>query len=130
VEEVTLPAASEEEIANTVAVMGGEDWQMWIEALLAADVLAEGAQTTAYTYLGEKLTWDIYWNGTIGAAKKDLDRTRVVVDEKLSAIHGKSYVSVLKALVTQARAATPQSVMAKRARRFPSCRCIYLCCTK
>jgi enoyl-[acyl-carrier protein] reductase/trans-2-enoyl-CoA reductase (NAD+) len=107
VEEVTLQAATEEEIANTVAVMGGEDWQMWIEALLAADVLAEGAQTTAYTYLGEKLTWDIYWNGTIGAAKKDLDRTRVAIDAKLVAVHGKSYVSVLKALVTQASAAIP-----------------------
>lgn len=60
VEEVTLAQATEEEITNTVAVMGGEDWQMWIDALLAAGVLADGAQTTAYTYLGEKLTWDIY----------------------------------------------------------------------
>lgn len=107
VEEVTLQQATEEEIANTVAVMGGEDWQMWIDALLAAGVLAEGAQTTAYTYLGEKLTWDIYWNGTIGAAKKDLDNARVAIDGKLAAVHGKSYVSVLKALVTQASAAIP-----------------------
>lgn len=107
VEEVTLAQATEEEIANTVAVMGGEDWQMWIDALLAAGVLADGAQTTAYTYLGEKLTWDIYWNGTIGAAKKDLDRSRALIDSKLAAIHGKSYVSVLKALVTQASAAIP-----------------------
>ena len=107
VEEVTLPQATEEEITNTVAVMGGEDWQMWIDALLAAGVLADGAQTTAYTYLGEKLTWDIYWNGTIGAAKKDLDRSRALIDSKLAAIHGKSYVSVLKALVTQASAAIP-----------------------
>lgn len=107
VEEVTLQQATEEEIANTVAVMGGEDWRMWIDALLAAGVLAEGAQTTAYTYLGEKLTWDIYWNGTIGAAKKDLDNSRIAIDGKLAAIHGKSYVSVLKALVTQASAAIP-----------------------
>lgn len=107
VEEVTLQQATEEEIANTVAVMGGEDWQMWIDALLAAGALAEGAQTTAYTYLGEKLTWDIYWNGTIGAAKKDLDNARVAIDGKLAAVHGKSYVSVLKALVTQASAAIP-----------------------
>ena len=107
VEEVTLQAATEDEITNTVAVMGGEDWQMWIDALLAAGVLADGAQTTAYTYLGEKLTWDIYWNGTIGAAKKDLDRARVAIDGKLAAIHGKAYVSVLKALVTQASAAIP-----------------------
>ena len=107
VEEVTLQQATEEEIANTVAVMGGEDWQMWIDALLAADVLAEGAQTTAYTYLGEKLTWDIYWNGTIGAAKKDLDNARIAIDARLASVHGKSYVSVLKALVTQASAAIP-----------------------
>jgi enoyl-[acyl-carrier protein] reductase/trans-2-enoyl-CoA reductase (NAD+) len=107
VEEVTLQQATEEEIANTVAVMGGEDWQMWIDALLAAGALAEGAQTTAYTYLGEKLTWDIYWNGTIGAAKKDLDNARAIIDGKLAAVHGKSYVSVLKALVTQASAAIP-----------------------
>ena len=80
---------------------------MWIDALLAAGALADGAQTTAYTYLGEKLTWDIYWNGTIGAAKKDLDRTRVAIDGKLSVVGGKSYVSVLKALVTQASAAIP-----------------------
>ena len=107
VEEVTLQQATEEEIANTVAVMGREDWQMWIDALLAADVLAEGAQTTAYTYLGEKLTWDIYWNGTIGAAKKDLDNARIAIDARLASVHGKSYVSVLKALVTQASAAIP-----------------------
>jgi enoyl-[acyl-carrier protein] reductase/trans-2-enoyl-CoA reductase (NAD+) len=107
VEEVTLQQATDEEIANTVAVMGGEDWQMWIDALLAAGALADGAQTTAYTYLGEKLTWDIYWNGTIGAAKKDLDRTRAAIDGKLSVVGGKSYVSVLKALVTQASAAIP-----------------------
>ena len=107
VEEVTLQQATEEEIANTVAVMGGEDWQMWIDALLAAGVLAEGAQTTAYTYLGEKITWDIYWNGTIGEAKKDLDRKRVAIDSALAAVNGKAYVSVLKALVTQASAAIP-----------------------
>lgn len=107
VEDITLHPATDEEIANTVAVMGGEDWQMWIDALLTADVLAEGARTTAYTYLGEKLTWDIYWNGTIGAAKKDLDNARVAIDNKLAAIHGKAYVSVLKALVTQASAAIP-----------------------
>ena len=107
VEEVTLPAATEEEIAGTIAVMGGEDWQLWIEALLAAGVLAPGAQTTAYTYLGEKITWDIYWNGTIGEAKKDLDRKRVAIDSLLAPVSGKAYVSVLKALVTQASAAIP-----------------------
>ena len=74
IQEYHLEAATQEEIDNTVAVMGGEDWQMWIDALHEAGVLADGAKTTAYTYIGEKLTWDIYWHGTIGAAKQDLDR--------------------------------------------------------
>ncbi|WP_150050627.1 MULTISPECIES: enoyl-ACP reductase FabV [Methylomonas] len=103
----TLTAASQEEIDNTVAVMGGEDWQMWIDALAAADVLAEGAKTTAFTYLGEKVTWDIYWDGTIGAAKKDLDKRVVDIRAKLAALHGDARVSVLKAVVTQASAAIP-----------------------
>jgi enoyl-[acyl-carrier protein] reductase/trans-2-enoyl-CoA reductase (NAD+) len=102
-----LPAATEEEIANTVAVMGGEDWQMWINALAEADVLAEGAKTTAYTYLGEKITWDIYWDGTIGAAKKDLDKRVLDIRSKLATIGGDARVSVLKAVVTQASAAIP-----------------------
>lgn len=107
VEEITIQPATPEEITNTVAVMGGEDWEMWIDALTNADVLAENCITTAYTYLGEKVTWDIYWDGTIGAAKKDLDRARGVIDKKLTNLHGKAYVSVLKALVTQASAAIP-----------------------
>lgn len=107
VDEVTIQQATEEEIANTVAVMGGEDWEMWMDALADAGVLAEGCQTAAYTYLGEKVTWDIYWHGTIGAAKKDLDRARAAIDSRLATVHGKSYVSVLKALVTQASAAIP-----------------------
>ncbi|MFT5482467.1 MAG: enoyl-[acyl-carrier protein] reductase/trans-2-enoyl-CoA reductase (NAD+) [Halieaceae bacterium] len=105
--EYSMVAASEEEIANTVAVMGGEDWQMWIDALDAADVLAEGAKTTAYTYLGDKVTQDIYWNGTIGAAKKDLDQRVVGLRERLSAKGGDARVSVLKAVVTQASSAIP-----------------------
>ncbi len=107
IEEVTLEAATDEEIAGTVAVMGGEDWEMWIDALSAAGVLAEGCKTTAYTYLGEKVTWDIYWHGTIGAAKKDLDRACGVIQQKLDGINGNAYVSVLKAVVTQASAAIP-----------------------
>ena len=107
IQEMSVAAASEEEIANTVAVMGGEDWQMWIEALDSAGVLAPGAITTAYTYLGAELTWDIYWNGTIGAAKKDLDEKAAVLQKKLAASGGEARVAVLKAVVTQASSAIP-----------------------
>jgi enoyl-[acyl-carrier protein] reductase/trans-2-enoyl-CoA reductase (NAD+) len=107
VQDFHLEAATQEEIDNTVAVMGGEDWQMWIEALDEAGVLAQGAKTTAYTYIGEKLTWDIYWHGTIGAAKKDLDKRVVAIRERLAAKGGDARVSVLKAVVTQASAAIP-----------------------
>ena len=107
IEEVTLEAANDEEIANTVAVMGGEDWQMWIDALDEAGVLADGAKTTAYTYLGDKVTWDIYWHGTIGQAKQDLDERVLAIREKLAAKGGDARVSVLKAVVTQASAAIP-----------------------
>lgn len=105
--ELTVEAASQEDIDNTVAVMGGEDWQMWIEALDDAGVLADGARTTAYTYLGDKLTWDIYWHGTIGAAKKDLDKRVVGLRERLAARGGDARVSVLQAVVTQASSAIP-----------------------
>ena len=107
IQEMSVAAASEEEIANTVAVMGGEDWQMWIEALESAGVLAPGAITTAYTYLGAELTWDIYWNGTIGAAKKDLDEKAAILQKKLAASGGEARVAVLKAVVTQASSAIP-----------------------
>jgi len=107
IQEFHLEPASQEEIDNTVAVMGGEDWQMWIEALDDAGVLADGAKTTAYTYIGEKITWDIYWHGTIGAAKKDLDKRVVAIRDRLAAKGGDARVSVLKAVVTQASAAIP-----------------------
>ncbi|MFA5632994.1 MAG: bifunctional NADH-specific enoyl-ACP reductase/trans-2-enoyl-CoA reductase, partial [Porticoccaceae bacterium] len=107
IQEISLEPASEEEIANTVAVMGGEDWQMWIDALDEAGVLAEGAKTTAFTYIGEKITWDIYWDGTIGQAKKDLDRRVLDIRTKLAARQGDARVSVLKAVVTQASSAIP-----------------------
>lgn len=107
VQDFHLEAATQEEIDNTVAVMGGEDWQMWIDALDAAGVLAEGAKTTAYTYIGDKLTWDIYWHGTIGAAKKDLDKRVVAIRKQMAAKGGDARVSVLKAVVTQASAAIP-----------------------
>jgi len=107
IKNTTLDAATEAEIAGTVAVMGGEDWQMWIDALDAAGVLAEGAKTTAFTYLGEKITHDIYWNGSIGAAKKDLDQKVITIREKLARHGGDARVSVLKAVVTQASSAIP-----------------------
>ena len=71
---VNLEPATPEETADTVAVMGGEDWEFWIEALLEADVLAQGCKTLAFTYIGTELTWPIYWDGTLGQAKLDLDR--------------------------------------------------------
>jgi enoyl-[acyl-carrier protein] reductase/trans-2-enoyl-CoA reductase (NAD+) len=107
IKEVTLEAANQEEIDNTVAVMGGEDWQMWIDAMHDAGVLADGCKTTAYTYLGDKITHDIYWDGTIGQAKKDLDERVQVIGNKLAATGGSAHVSVLKALVTQASSAIP-----------------------
>jgi enoyl-[acyl-carrier protein] reductase/trans-2-enoyl-CoA reductase (NAD+) len=102
-----LEPATAEEIAGTVAVMGGEDWQMWIDALAAAGVLADGCSTTAFTYVGEEITQAIYWNGSIGAAKKDLDQKVLGLREKLAAIGGDARVSVLKAVVTQASSAIP-----------------------
>lgn len=107
IQDFHLEAATQEEIDHTVAVMGGEDWEMWIDALAEANVLAEGAKTTAYTYIGEKMTWDIYWHGTIGAAKQDLDRRVVGLREQLAPLGGDARVSVLKAVVTQASAAIP-----------------------
>ncbi|MFA5496242.1 MAG: enoyl-ACP reductase FabV [Porticoccaceae bacterium] len=107
IQELTLEAASEQDIANTVAVMGGEDWQLWIDALDAAGVLAEGAKTTAFTYIGEQITWDIYWDGTIGRAKKDLDTRVVDIRARLAERGGDARVSVLKAVVTQASSAIP-----------------------
>lgn len=107
INEVSIEPATEEEIANTVKVMGGEDWELWIEALAEADLLAEGCQTTAYTYLGDKLTWPIYGKATIGKAKEDLDRAAVALNEKLAGINGRALVSVLKAVVTQASSAIP-----------------------
>jgi enoyl-[acyl-carrier protein] reductase/trans-2-enoyl-CoA reductase (NAD+) len=107
IQEISVEAASDEEISNTVAVMGGEDWQMWIDALKHADVLAPGAKTTAYTYLGAEVTWDIYWNGTIGQAKKDLDTKAAAINISMSDLEGEGRVSVLKAVVTQASSAIP-----------------------
>jgi enoyl-[acyl-carrier protein] reductase/trans-2-enoyl-CoA reductase (NAD+) len=107
IKQVALEAASEEEISDTVAVMGGEDWEMWMRRLADEGLLANGCRTTAYTYLGDRITWAIYWDGTIGAAKKDLDGTASRLDTLLAPLGGKAYVSVLKAVVTQASSAIP-----------------------
>lgn len=107
IQEFSLSAANDQEISDTVAVMGGEDWQMWIDALDEAGVLADGAKTTAFTYIGEKMTWDLYWDGTIGQAKKDLDKRVLSIRDKLAAKGGDARVSVLKAVVTQASSAIP-----------------------
>ena len=107
IQEFSLSAANDQEISDTVAVMGGEDWQMWIDALDEAGVLAEGAKTTAFTYIGEKMTWDLYWDGTIGQAKKDLDKRVLSIRDKLAVSGGDARVSVLKAVVTQASSAIP-----------------------
>lgn len=104
ISEISIEPASDEEIAQTVKVMGGEDWELWIDALKSADLLADDFQTVAYTYLGDKLTWPIYGRATIGKAKEDLDRAA----RDLSSKHGgKARVAVLKAVVTQASSAIP-----------------------
>lgn len=105
--EITLEPATEEEIQGTVAVMGGEDWQLWIDALREANVLADGAITVAYSYIGPAITHSIYREGTIGRAKDHLEQTAHEIDAKLREIGGKAYVSVNKALVTQASSAIP-----------------------
>jgi enoyl-[acyl-carrier protein] reductase / trans-2-enoyl-CoA reductase (NAD+) len=105
---VTLPPASEKEIADTVAVMGGEDWRMWIEALAKEGLLAPSVRTLAYSYIGPEMTWPIYRDGTIGRAKNDLEQTARSLDASLSPkFGGRAMVCVNKAVVTQASAAIP-----------------------
>ena len=105
--QVNLDPATPEETANTVAVMGGEDWEFWMDALLDADVLAPGVQTVAFTYIGTELTWPIYWEGTLGQAKLDLDRASQAISQRLTAVQGEARVAVLKAIVSQASSAIP-----------------------
>ncbi|MDR2767464.1 MAG: trans-2-enoyl-CoA reductase family protein [Treponema sp.] len=102
-------AAGEEEIANTIKVMGGEDWELWIDALDSEKLLAGDARTVAYTYIGPELSWAIYKNGTIGRAKLDLERAAAAINAKLSAgpAKGRAWISVNKALVTRASAVIP-----------------------
>lgn len=107
VSDISIQPANEEEIENTVAVMGGEDWGFWIDDLKAAGLLAEGATTVAYSYIGPALTEPVYRKGTIGRAKDHLEATAFTIKEKLKDINGDAYVSVNKALVTQASSAIP-----------------------
>lgn len=103
--ETTIAPASEEEAAATVAVMGGDDWKRWIDQLADADILAPGFQTLNYTYIGSELTWPIYWNGTLGRAKADLDRKAKEIRDRLGPDAAR--VVALKAVVTQASSAIP-----------------------
>lgn len=107
VSEISIESAKEEDIENTVAVMGGEDWAMWMNALKDANLLAEGVLTVAYSYIGPALTEPVYRKGTIGRAKDDLEATAFTISDSLKALKGKAYVSVNKALVTQASSAIP-----------------------
>jgi enoyl-[acyl-carrier protein] reductase/trans-2-enoyl-CoA reductase (NAD+) len=107
VTQVSIEAANQEDIDNTVVVMGGEDWSMWMNALKNAGVLASGATTIAYSYIGPEVTEAVYRKGTIGRAKDHLEATAFEITKQLSAINGKAYVSVNKALVTQASSAIP-----------------------
>ena len=104
---VSLEPASQQEVNDTIKVMGGEDWELWMAALLAADVLAEGCITTNYTYLGSEVTWPIYYHGTIGKAKEDLDRAALALAQPLKKVNGRAYVAVMKGVMTQAASAIP-----------------------
>jgi len=107
VSNISIEPCNEEDIANTVAVMGGEDWEMWMDVLLKADVLSESAKTVAYSYIGPSLTEAVYRKGTIGRAKDHLEATAFKITDKLKTKNGHAYVSVNKALVTQASSAIP-----------------------
>lgn len=107
VSEVTIDPANDTDLADTIAVMGGEDWELWIKALRDAGALAPGAQSVAYSYIGPAVTWAIYKNGTIGLAKNDLERAARAIDAQLKPSGGRAFISVNKALVTQASSAIP-----------------------
>jgi enoyl-[acyl-carrier protein] reductase / trans-2-enoyl-CoA reductase (NAD+) len=107
VTDITIEPASNQEIGDTIKVMGGEDWALWIDALLAEDLLSDNAKTIAYSYIGPDITHSIYRNGTIGKAKEHLEKTATQLQEKMSAINGNALISVNKAVVTQASSAIP-----------------------
>jgi enoyl-[acyl-carrier protein] reductase/trans-2-enoyl-CoA reductase (NAD+) len=105
--EVTIEPADEQEIRETIQVMGGEDWELWVDALDGAGLLADGCRSVAYTYIGPRLTWPIYRDGTIGRAKEDLERAGRAIDARLASRGGNAFVAVMKAVVTQASSAIP-----------------------
>lgn len=107
IKEVTTPPATEDQVAQTIKVMGGEDWALWVEALQEADVLASGFQTTAFSYIGPEVTRAIYRDGTIGKAKEDLERYVVHINQQLAALDGRATIGVMKALVTRASSVIP-----------------------
>lgn len=107
VSEISINPAEGDDIENTITVMGGEDWKMWMDALNTENLLSEGAKTVAYSYIGPEVTKPVYRNGTIGAAKDHLEATAFEITDTLKSIGGKAYVSVNKALVTQASSAIP-----------------------
>jgi len=107
VKEISIEPCSGDDIENTVTVMGGEDWQMWIDALKSEDLLTENFKTVAYSYIGSSLTEAVYRKGTIGRAKDHLEATAFKITDSLKDINGNAYVSVNKALVTQASSAIP-----------------------
>ncbi|MBY8151827.1 trans-2-enoyl-CoA reductase family protein [Vibrio fluvialis] len=105
--EASVEPATEQEIEDTITVMGGQDWELWMQALEEAGVLADGCKTVAYSYIGTELTWPIYWDGALGRAKMDLDRASAALNAKLAAKGGSANVAVLKSVVTQASSAIP-----------------------
>ena len=105
--EAEVEPATEQEIQDTVTVMGGEDWELWMTALSEAGVLSDGCKSVAYSYIGTSITWPIYWDGALGKAKMDLDRAAGTIDTSLKAINGAANVAVLKSVVTQASSAIP-----------------------
>jgi len=105
--EAEVEPATEEEIQNTVTVMGGEDWELWMSALKEAGVLANGVKSVSYSYIGTDITWPIYWHGALGKAKEDMDRAAAALRSSLAEINGTANVAVLKSVVTQASAAIP-----------------------
>lgn len=105
--EAEVEPATEEEVEATVKVMGGQDWELWVNTLADAGVLAEGCKTVAYSYIGTDITWPIYWHGALGKAKQDLDRAASELDARLKQMGGQANVAVLKSVVTQASSAIP-----------------------